>query len=267
MCRSSGNGALFFAIQRIEVVIIHFWVTPKFIFLFLKKKKTARCRFERHCAVLLPCKCRDRGEEDFWNIFFPLSLSTPLAQKTRMTHTHTDTYTTIPCNSHTTMPCTWTGYGEPLPRLPINTGERTEPGGRGTIFLRKRGTNWGGKILEKEGKKQQPLGGKKRRNRKRAEQRREDFECREERKPKQKWGREEQRLVVSARRRRRTVPHHLGTTAVLPLHRHNITAIQLPTTAATSSNRGETETKQRRRKNKKTEQNREVELKKKNRGE
>jgi hypothetical protein len=69
--------------------------------------------------------------------------------------------------------------------------------------------------------------------------------------------------VVSARRRRRTVPHHLGTTAVLPLHRHNITAIQLPTTAATSSNRGETETKQRRRKNKKTEQNREVELKKK----
>jgi hypothetical protein len=43
-----------------------------------------------------------------------------------MTHTHT--YTTIPCNSHATMPCTWTGYGEPLPRLPINTGERTAPG-------------------------------------------------------------------------------------------------------------------------------------------
>jgi hypothetical protein len=41
-----------------------------------------------------------------------------------MTHTHT--YTTIPCNSHATMSCTWTGYGEPLPRLPINTGERTE---------------------------------------------------------------------------------------------------------------------------------------------
>jgi hypothetical protein len=57
------------------------------------------------------------------------------------------------------------------------------------------------------------------------------------------------------------------STISVPLHRHNITAIQLPTTAATSSNRGETETKQRRRKNKKTEQNREVELKKKKRGE
>jgi hypothetical protein len=37
--------------------------------------------------------------------------------------------------------------------------------------------------------------------------------------------REEQRLVVTAQRRRRTVPHHLGTTAVLPLHRHNSTVL------------------------------------------
>jgi hypothetical protein len=62
-----------------------------------------------------------------------------------MTHTHT--YTTIPCNSHATMPCTWTGYGEPLLRLLINTGERTE--NWGGIFLRKRNEP-GGKILEKE---------------------------------------------------------------------------------------------------------------------
>jgi len=34
--------------------------------------------------------------------------------------------------------------------------------------------------------------------------------------------------AVSAQRRRRTVPHHLGTTAVLPLHCHNSTVI-LPT--------------------------------------
>jgi hypothetical protein len=35
------------------------------------------------------------------------------------------------------MPCTWTGYGEPLPRLPINTGERTEPEGGGDNFFEK----------------------------------------------------------------------------------------------------------------------------------
>jgi hypothetical protein len=68
-----------------------------------------------------------QGRRRFLKIFpaiLPLSLSTQLAQKSRMTHTHT--YTTIPCNSHATMPCTWTGYGEPLPRLPINTRERTK---------------------------------------------------------------------------------------------------------------------------------------------
>jgi hypothetical protein len=35
------------------------------------------------------------------------------------------------------MPCTWIGYGEPLPRLPINTGERTE--NRGGTNVRERG--------------------------------------------------------------------------------------------------------------------------------
>jgi len=48
------------------------------------------------------------------------------------------------------MPCTWTGYGEPLPRLPINTGESTETKG-GDDFLRKRGTNRGGNFGEGEG--------------------------------------------------------------------------------------------------------------------
>jgi len=43
----------------------------------------------------------------------------------------------MPCNSHATMPCTWIGYGEPLPRLPINTGERTE--NRGGTNVRERG--------------------------------------------------------------------------------------------------------------------------------
>jgi len=43
----------------------------------------------------------------------------------------------MPCNSHATMPCTWIGYGEPLPRLPINIGERTE--NRGGTNVRERG--------------------------------------------------------------------------------------------------------------------------------
>jgi hypothetical protein len=62
------------------------------------------------------------------------------------------------------MPCTWTGYGEPLPRLPINTGERTKPKGRGDDFFEKERNEPGGKILEKEreaetkGKKQKQEG-------------------------------------------------------------------------------------------------------------
>jgi len=120
-------------------VIIYFFSLPNFFFLFLetkkkKKKKLHGAVLNGTVQVLLPCACRGREEEDFKSLFpaiLLLSLSTPLAQKSRMTHTHT--YTTIPCNSHATMPCTWTGYGEPLPRLPINTGKRTEPE-RGMIF-------------------------------------------------------------------------------------------------------------------------------------
>ena len=38
---------------------------------------------------------------------------------------------------------------------------------------------------------------------------------------------------VTAQRRRRTVTHHLGTTNVLPLHRHNNTVILPPSTLPT----------------------------------
>jgi len=42
-----------------------------------------------------------------------------------------------------TMPCAWTGYGEPLPRLPINTGERTEPKSGGGFLGREKDKNKG----------------------------------------------------------------------------------------------------------------------------
>ena len=42
--------------------------------------------------------------------------------------------------SHATMPCTWTGYGEPLPRLPINTGEMKKKRGGEVLKKEKRGT-------------------------------------------------------------------------------------------------------------------------------
>jgi len=45
--------------------------------------------------LLLRCACKGREEEDFKS-FSPLSLSSSLAQKTHMTHTHT----TIPCKHY-----------------------------------------------------------------------------------------------------------------------------------------------------------------------
>ena len=115
-------------------VITQFWVTPKFCFPFLQKmkknekKKLHGAVLNGTCSFFSPANAETGEKKDIFEIFpaiLPFSLSTPLAQKSRMTHTHT--YTTIPCNSHAIMPCTWTGYGEPLPRLPINTGERIEP--------------------------------------------------------------------------------------------------------------------------------------------
>jgi len=138
--------------DAVSCVITQFWITSKFCFSFLQKKKkytvpfwTTRCSFS-------PANAETGEKKDIFENFptiLPFSLSTPLAQKSRITHTHT--YTTIPCNSHTTMPCTWTGYGEPLPRLPINTGERTELKGGGDDFLRKRGTPGGENFGEGEG--------------------------------------------------------------------------------------------------------------------
>jgi len=52
-------------IENVLVVITQFWITSKFCFPFLQKKKL-------HGAVLngtvqlLPCKCRDRGEEGYF---------------------------------------------------------------------------------------------------------------------------------------------------------------------------------------------------------
>jgi hypothetical protein len=46
-----------------------------------------------------------------------------------------------------TMPCACTGYGEPLPRLPINTGRKDKKKG-GEIFWRAEGSK-----LQKRGRK------------------------------------------------------------------------------------------------------------------
>jgi len=141
--------------DAVSCVITQFWITSKFCFSFLQKKKkytvpfwTTRCSFS-------PANAETGEKKDIFENFptiLPFSLSTPLAQKSRITHTHT--YTTIPCNSHTTMPCTWTGYGEPLPRLPINTGERTELKGGGRFFEKERNTR-GGKFWRRRGRPKQ----------------------------------------------------------------------------------------------------------------
>ena len=86
---------------------------PKSFFLFFKKKKkkTARCRFERHCAAFLPCKCRDKGEEDFWNLFpaHPLLLYLPTCLTTYTTHTLINGETGDPC------PPPWRKAEDPCP--------------------------------------------------------------------------------------------------------------------------------------------------------
>ena len=52
----------------VVVVITHFWVTPNlFSFSSKKKKKLHGAVLNGTVQLLLPCKYRDRGEEDFWN--------------------------------------------------------------------------------------------------------------------------------------------------------------------------------------------------------
>jgi 2-keto-3-deoxy-6-phosphogluconate aldolase len=63
------------------IVITQFWVTPKFYFPFLqKKKKLHGAVLNGIVQLLLLCKCRDRGEEDFKSFPANFSFSTsPLA--------------------------------------------------------------------------------------------------------------------------------------------------------------------------------------------
>ena len=89
-----GDSSLFLKIQSfissyelfydIMIVITHFWVTPKFIFLFFKKKnkQTARCFFERHGAASSPLQMQRQGRRGFLKIFFPLTFSPSHLHKT-----------------------------------------------------------------------------------------------------------------------------------------------------------------------------------------
>jgi hypothetical protein len=77
------------------------------------------------------------------------------------------------------MPCTWIGYGEPLPRLPINTREKKKR--RKDFFWRKEGSK-----LEKQKKK---------------------------RKQKQTWGGKNKDYSLCTKKTKNR-PHPLGTTAV-----------------------------------------------------
>ena len=63
--------------------------------------------------LLLPCKCRDRGEEDFWNLLpaHPLLLYLPTCLTTYTTHTLINEETGDPC------PSPWRKEGHALQRL------------------------------------------------------------------------------------------------------------------------------------------------------
>jgi len=229
-----------------NTVITYFWVTSNFFFLFFKKKKL-NCTvlfWTALCSFFSPANAeRAKRIFEIFPAILPFSLSTPLVEKSRMTHTHT--YTTIPCNSHATMPCTWTRYGEPLPRLPINTGERTEPEG-GTIFWEREehqgGQNFGGgKVLKRE--KRRTFENREERNRTEKKIEREG-ELRErsertetgrgrfiwdteERKRKQTWGGKNRDcgLCTEEKKDRSSPPgHHRCASSPLPQqHRHPAT--------------------------------------------
>jgi hypothetical protein len=111
----------------------------------LKKKAGHGAVVNGTVHVLLPCACRGSEEEDFKNPFpaqllllyqptCPINPALPIPT----IPCHHDEGRGRPCPaaatqepSHVTMPCTWTGYGEPLPRLPINTGEKKNCRGEG----------------------------------------------------------------------------------------------------------------------------------------
>jgi len=65
-------------------VIIHFWVTPKFIFLFFKKK-IAQYRFERYCAAYSPLRMQGQGRRRFLKCFIPAISLHPTCLKIHIT--------------------------------------------------------------------------------------------------------------------------------------------------------------------------------------
>ena len=157
------------------IVITQFWVTPKFYFPFLQKKKNLHgAVLNGTVQLLLPCKCRDRGQERFWNIFSH-SLFTPhLPKKPGTTHTHTylatrtekkqDTHAsaTIPCKHlpSPTLHCATAGVRWPSPPLAYKY-QRRNHSKRGGEFWRRREANdrfKGGKLEKnrrKKGEKQE----------------------------------------------------------------------------------------------------------------
>jgi len=128
---------------RINSVITQFWVTPKFCFPFLKKKKPARCRFERHCATSSPLQMQRQGRMRFLKTFpanFSFSLL-PLAHKTRTQPIPPTMTKRRPCPaaaaqepSRATMPCTWTGYGASPPAAYKYRGEHRKQGEEDDFF-------------------------------------------------------------------------------------------------------------------------------------
>ena len=58
-----------------NLVITHFWVTPKFFFFSSKKKNLHGAVLNGTVQLLLPCACKVREEEDFLKMFFPLTFS------------------------------------------------------------------------------------------------------------------------------------------------------------------------------------------------
>jgi hypothetical protein len=90
-----------------NLVITHFWVTPKFFFFSSKKKKKpARCRFERHCAASSSLRMQSQGRRRFFENVFPAHfLSLPL-HKTLSKPIPTQPYpANVTIKERDTMPC------------------------------------------------------------------------------------------------------------------------------------------------------------------
>ena len=129
---------------------------------FFKKRKTTRCRFERHDAAASSPANAETGEKKAFKIFFPLTFSpshlhqtlpkpipiSPCRHDEENQETHASA--TMPCKQlpSPTLPYAMVGvrWSFPPPLL-INTKWGTSKGG--WFLVRKRGTNRG--ILRVEG--------------------------------------------------------------------------------------------------------------------